>query len=105
MPHPTPSALGRYVRLIPADELKAIMKPELSDEALLSIAAALQRHVSAPTAEWAAGWLAALAGVGRFDMTVLMLDAKAKKQLAAMFDAVEAHHAGASKLRARYGLK
>ena len=75
---------GGLLRLLPAAELPAIFKPEVSDAVLVSIAQALAAHAApADEAAWAVPWLEALTKVGRFDMTVMMLDRKAQQALAA----------------------
>ena len=92
------AALYSYLQLIPPAELPAIFKPEVSDAVLVSIASAFAAHVTAADATWAATWLHALSKVGRFQMTVMMLDKKATAALASMFEAMEAAGAAGGEL-------
>ena len=58
----------------------------------------------AADAPWAVEWLDALTKVGRFEMTVMMLDKKSRASLVAMFDRLAEAHAGPAlvKLRKAY---
>ena len=62
--------------------------PEVADEVLICIVATMRAHHDASTAQWCVDWLRALSGAPRFEMTVLMLAAAAKRDAAALFDAL-----------------
>jgi hypothetical protein len=80
--------LYAYLRLVPPASCVAIFKPEIPAEVLISAARAIAEHIEgAAAAHWHA-WLGALSKVGRFEMTVLMLDKPARGALVAMFDAL-----------------
>jgi hypothetical protein len=80
--------LYAYLRLVPPASCVAIFKPEIPAEVLISAARAIAEHIDgAAAAHWHA-WLGALSKVGRFEMTVLMLDKPARGALVAMFDAL-----------------
>jgi len=82
------AGLYAYLRLVTPESCVAIFRPEVATEVLLSAAKAIAAHVDASTAaEWHT-WLGALSKVGRFEMTVLMLDKAARATVAAMFDAL-----------------
>ena len=55
---------------------------------LEALAKAVAQHAAVEDAVWWSEWLEGLSKSGRFDMTILMLDQKAKKSLAEMFDAL-----------------
>ena len=96
--------LYAYLRLIPSETLRDIFKPEISDVVLVTIADAIAAHLPAEEAAWAFTWLDCLTKVGRFDMTVLMLDKKSQAALARMFDALAVTKSGPelAKLRKAY---
>ena len=99
-----PVGLYEYVRLIPSATLRDIFKPEVSDQVLVAVADALASQMPTAEASWAIEWLEALTTVGRFDMTVLMLDKKARAALVRMFDAIAVTKDGPTlaKLRKAY---
>ena len=87
--------------MIDRSTLKDIFKPEISDVVLVHIADALAAHLPAEEAAWGLSWLEALSHVGRFDMTVLMLDKKSKASLVKMFDALAVTKSGAELAKVR----
>lgn len=82
--------LYAYLKLLPAERLPAIFSPEVPNDVLVAIAVAITQHVTDEDAAggWAVTWLGALTKVGRFDMTVLMLDKPAKAAVSTMFDSL-----------------
>ena len=89
-----PSGLFGYLKLLPAERLPAILSPEVPSEVLVAIAKSIAGHASADDADsWAVPWLQALTKVGRFEMTVMMLDKQSQKSLGEMFDALSANGA------------
>lgn len=86
-----------FLRLIAPDECRALFSPEVPPEMLDAIAAAIAQHAAVDTVAWCARWLAGLSRVGRLEMTVMMLDAKILGRLRAMFEALEALAAEASR--------
>ena len=89
-----PSGLFGYLKLLPAERLPAILSPEVPSEVLVAIAKSIAGHASADDADsWAVPWLQALTKVGRFEMTVMMLDKQSQQSLGEMFDALSANGA------------
>lgn len=80
--------LYAYLRLVPPEACVAIFNPEIPAEVLVSAARAISEHIDGATAAHWHAWLGALSKVGRFEMTVLMLDKPARGALVAMFDAL-----------------
>jgi len=71
-----------------SEDCAAIFKPEIPAEVLISCADAIAAGAHSASLEWCAAWLQGLSAVGRFEMTVLMLDRPAQARLGAMFDAL-----------------
>ena len=78
-----------YVRLVAPGRCKAVFQPEIPPEVLQAAAIAIAEHASAQNLQWASEWLAGVAQVPRFEMSMMMLDAPVAKALARMFDALD----------------
>lgn len=84
------AALFSYIRLVDPATCSSIFKPEIAAEVLLAVARAITESVDVHNVGWCVLWLGQLREVGRFDMTVLMLDKRSQAQLCRMFEALEA---------------
>lgn len=91
------AGLWGYLRMIPAEQCKAIFSPEVPSEVLVAVAKAIGGHVTAAESAWALEWLGGLSKAGRFEMTCLMLDKPSKAALTQMFDALDAKLSEAGK--------
>ena len=65
------------------------------------LAKAVAENATAEDAAWWSDWLDGLSKSGRFDMTILMLDQKAKASIAEMFNTLGAHLEGKGETTAK----
>ena len=81
-------ALYEYCSLIPPDKCTAIFSPEIPSDVLVTVAKAISECVTPEASKRWCEWLGTLTKVGRFDMTVLMLDRPARAALSHLFDVI-----------------
>ncbi|KAL1530063.1 hypothetical protein AB1Y20_000985 [Prymnesium parvum] len=83
-----PQGLFEYITLMQPADCVSIFKPEIPMEVLLACADAICQHVNTSMLGWCIEWLQALTQVGRFQMTILMLDKSGQSRLADMLRAL-----------------